>query len=872
MSSVSEIIVRLRSLAALDQSLISEVSVNYFAPTLHVDVVSDHFSDMGDETRFWQLQKWLENDGDETPLNLSDVMARLPVVVSPLSNSEYIDKLRWVGESGGSSWVSSFLKNGGGQKSQLVTEEKFVHFYGYKGGQGRSTVLGLLAKALADDGYKVLVVDADIEAPSMDMVFGISADSYDQTLMGLCGWSSKCRPIAGGYSGRADGRIDILPCRPRQEGADLDFALLAATAPLDTRIYERAAEKLRLSLPTGEEKYDVVLIDHRTGIASSVLPIMSKLPGAAVVFARSDSNLSTVPSDMLNVVRAIFSNLSSESTAAFVSFSLDPNKTGGSKSEHDARIQEVLLTALAESIEFSNEDSMQVSPSELILNWVDWYLDRALLEPTLPDVSRLQSDNQNSLIRLREVLLLPVSRKREVPQIGNLDKIAATGTSVSGAKDMGAFIHISGVEKMFVPGNPYTYIWGRKGTGKTRLLRELSARNLGNPLLVAADEESTTGLQSQSVEVNDWLEKCEFDANVFWWSLIRVAIEREEGESLAQALSKKIIEGSSPRDLAHKIDIKSKLMGSETTFVFLIDGLETLVAATRIKSFVSSLFELMGGIQNDSGLAGRLVIRAFVREDLASDTIQNIEQQVEGRSLQLKWSAQAILNFAVSRVPTLKWMRENFRDVCEDIAKRWSEVQRGELSEQEATEILLEIFPSRLRRNNLSTATFLRLYFSDAGGDDTNKATFYPRLYLSFLNKLNLLASNAKAPIDVDGRLDSTLLNQAYDEASGEFINETKQELSYLLSLDYENGEFDEEDARERVTKFVASFEGMRTPFQHQSIVSELKERTGFTERSVRESLQRMKAVRMFEERPGYVGWWRVGQLYKRGLKMKYVR
>ena len=193
------------------------------------------------------------------------------------------------------------------------------------------------------------------------------------------------------------------------------------------------------------------------------------------------------------------------------------------------------------------------------------------------------------------------------------------------------------------------------------------------------------------------------------------------------------------------------------------------------------------------------------------------------------------------------------------------------ISEQEATEILLRIFPTRLRRNNLSTATFLRLYFSDAGGDDTNKATFYPRLYLSFLQKLDALAARASAPLDADERLNSALLNKAYDEASSEFINETKQELAHLLSLEYED-QGPADDDQTKVSKFIAAFTGLSTPFLHEAIVAELQARTNFNEKSVRESLQRMKAIRMFEDRPGYGGWWRVGQLYKMGLLMKYVR
>src|ERR1035438_2197980 len=63
-------------------------------------------------------------------------------------------------------WIE-FLAHSVPLVPQSPARDHLVHFYGYKGGQARSTVLAMLSKALADDGYRVLVVDADIEAPSL---------------------------------------------------------------------------------------------------------------------------------------------------------------------------------------------------------------------------------------------------------------------------------------------------------------------------------------------------------------------------------------------------------------------------------------------------------------------------------------------------------------------------------------------------------------------------------------------------------------------------------------------------------------------------------------------------------------------------------
>lgn len=883
MTPVSKIISYLEGLTELPAGapLLEEVRVVFLSPTLHIDLISDSFRGFNDEDRLARVAAVLVDSFGEKEDVMQTIMSKLPVTVNPLTSDEAANKTSWLGTATTSSWVNWFLrqkpptKNRDGNSAQ-----RYVHFYGYKGGQARSSVLALFGKLLVDDGYKVLLIDADTEAPSLDSLLSAHADRFSQTLMGLCGWSNDFEPVPAAYTGQlGKGRMDVLPCRPRNEDNDLDFALLVATAPLDARIYERAASRLQLALAAMDEPYDFVLIDHRTGIATSVLPLVGELPGPIAMFVRADSNTVTTPSEMKKVVRSIFDNSGSDA-GAFVSFSLDSNrKSDATIPTFEARVREELLEELAQSLSNNadahpltpreEEEEEDISAQELELNWVEWYFDRALLDSTLPDISKLQSDNIQALRQLRDVLGLPLNKKADVLQETHY-RDETVVLSLSGARDMGTFIHIPDVERLFVKGSPITYILGRKGTGKTRLLRELAFRKFGTPVLVAADETSLEALRSESAEAQAWITNAD-SPKIFWWSLIRLALEN--ATNLPLAIADALKEGKKPVDFANPLDIKSHLLQSKEQNVFLIDGLETLVPAGESKAYVAGLFAVMNMIQNDPALSSKLVIRAFMREDLSSDSVQNIEQQMEGRVLRLKWSASSILNFAVSRLPSLPWISEKFPLVVKDIRKRTEEIQRSALSEQDATELLLRVFPDRLRRNNLLTSTFLRLYFSDAGGDNTNMATFYPRLYLYFLQKLDELAQFDNDPLsDEDHRLNSNLLNRAYDQASAMFIEETKQELFHLLSLATAESEVVPASNQAKVAQFVAAFDGVSTPFVLDKLVIQLREKTQFTEQSIRESLQRMKNLRMFEERPGYPGSWRVGQLYKMGLRMKYAR
>lgn len=862
MTPISKLIRHFENLTTIpvENPLLQEVRVVFLSPTLHIDLISNTFLGLTEEDRLDRIEAALADSLTLKTGFIYEVMSKLPVTISPLTADEAKNKASWLGTASTSSWVNWFLD----KKPPVITRNipnspRYVHFYGYKGGQARSTILALLGKLLADDGYRILAIDADTEAPSLDNLLGTQADHFSQTLMGLCGWADEFIPIPAAYTGQLSaGRLDVLPCRPRNEDQDLDFALLVATAPLDTRIYERAAAKLRMELSTCSEPYDFVLIDHRTGIATSVLPLVSELPGPTVVFARTDANTASIPSEMRKVVRSIFGS-AADNPGAFVSFSLDANrKSDGAVPPHEARIQEALLEELAQSIEahVGTEQTEQISTQELAFNWINWYLDRALLDSTLPDISKLQSDNLASLQKLREVLGLSIHKK--VPTI-----------SSSGAQDKGDFIHIPDVERLFVKGSPLIYILGRKGTGKTRLLREVALRKLGTPILVAADEKEFLALRSASLETKEWV-KLSKDPDEFWWSLISFALQNI---NLQESISQAIINKKTPSELANPLEIKNILLQSTEQKVFLVDGLETLAPAKQTKEYVASLFSVMNTIQNDPLLSSKLVIRVFMREDLTTDSIQNIEQQMENRVLRLNWSATSILNFAVSRLPSLSWISTQFPTVSDEIKKRSIEIQKNSLSEPEATEILLRVFPERIKRNNLLTSTFLRLYFSDAGGDNTSMATFYPRLYLSFLQKLDELAQADIDPLSgEEPRLNSILLNRAYDQASTAFIDETKQELVHLLSLNFAKNTGESDSDQSKVTLFVGAFEGLSTPFDREKLISQLKEKTPFTEQSIRESLQRMKALRMFEERPGHAGWWRVGQLYKMGLRMKYAR
>jgi len=59
----------------------------------------------------------------------------------------------------------------------MTTDTKFIAFYSYKGGVGRSLALANLACLLAREGRKVLILDLDLEAPGQHQT-SLFRDSY----------------------------------------------------------------------------------------------------------------------------------------------------------------------------------------------------------------------------------------------------------------------------------------------------------------------------------------------------------------------------------------------------------------------------------------------------------------------------------------------------------------------------------------------------------------------------------------------------------------------------------------------------------------------------------------------------------------------
>lgn len=843
----------------------TQVEVRYAHPTLYIVVVDESFSDAPAESRRAALAARLELP--ETDIVLLE--NRSGISVELVSASERETELYFLtGREKDTHWLhlmDSVVRD----SLDVPTPElnNALHFYGFKGGQARSTVLGLFAKLLASEGFKVLVVDVDVEAPSLDLLFDAAAFNVNATLMGLCGWSEDFSPVAAYAAHGTAGKVDVVPCRPRSDIYDMDFAAFTVRASLDISIIRDGLAKLKryvAAMPV-DERYDIVLFDHRTGIAPSVLPVIREWRGPAVVFVRPDG----LSMQAENAFASLFAQ-NPDNPGAFVSFSLDFDAGSASAreiaTEPVQRLLGTLSAAIAKGAEPGVDKEDIVSPDSLDKYWVNWYADRALLSNISPEVDDLLKANIASLRQLRDVLGLYKRSDRTAEAV----KRPAIVRSPSGNIDQGWFIETPEITRLFLPNSAISYVTGRKGTGKTRVHKEMVERGLAEPMFSAADFPHA-GLLSNSPQQEQLLDACGGDFKRFWWALLNICLENSPDSSRAEwdARVEKWCElPESERDARSSSYYVAKHYQNSTRRTFLVDGIETAVSSTQLRPFVESLIRFMLTIQSDSKLSGFVLVRLFIRTDLLHASAENIEQQTNGRKLELRWDSDSIFNFVLARIEQSVWFNTHFGDACTRIGARLQDIRAGRLGRDEYEPLLLSIFPHKLRRNNIQTITFLDTYFSDAGGESKGGASFYPRLFEQFVSELENIAldcADKGEPFIEDERLVHTIVLKAHATAAQSFTEGVTQELGASLELDE-----DQHRNMQLVKALVNAFEGLGTPFKFEAIVERAAATMGVDVSKVRTAMQRMRDVGIFETHPKRSGEWRAGRLYKAALRMKF--
>lgn len=715
---------------------------------------------------------------------------------------------------------------------------RVIHFYGYKGGQGRSTLLAFLSMVLATDGWRVLSVDMDAEAPSLDVLYGTAATEMSATILGLRA-ELQVQPLRAFTPSSGNGYVNLMPFRPPDQRYDLDAAALT----MELGIHPPSQQTIIQRLYPLIAEHDVVLIDHRTGLAPTVLPWVAGLPGPVVAFARMDGQWRGVRRHLGPLWGG-----NSERPGVLVS-ALPPgeDETAFMRDMEEQALD--LLDELADA--YSNDvNGEEVAAEDLVDHWVLWPYDPGFGRPQMPDLNSVGGQVLQKLAEVRRLLELTGEKTHPSPVL------QPPVLHPSGGSDEGHLIQTRALRDLSASNSPYTFILGRKGTGKTRLVRELAMLGLGQPLLVASDFPESAGGLVRDTLFDQHVDQTEKQPESFWWTILGAALQgadtnRKALRARVEALRQSKVE---PIDACREV-----VRELEKPRTFLIDGLETSFFHERTFAFLGALFRVVAALEADPDFRERVIIRIFVRTDLAQRGFENFEQQSHGRKLDLVWDTQSILNFALSRIEQLPWFSDKFPQAADVVRKKLPALKEGALRIDECDALLMLYFPPRLGRSNINTTTFLRTWFSDAPKAETS---FYPRVYDDFLRVIAGEDRGNYADAEVqDGRLAPSLIYHAHARATENFLSQVKSELLHIVDL-----------TESKLTNLLDVMRGTITPFVLEKRAGELAERSGLDVPTVRQAMERMKRLGIFEDRPKFPGQWRVGRLFKSSLGMIYDR
>jgi len=196
---------------------------------------------------------------------------------------------------------------------------KFVTFYSYKGGVGRTSALVNVAIHLALSGNNVLILDFDLEAPGTSAYLQKVDPNYDEHREGLLEYFAAATDGAR-VPNLAEKAIDLTPCLEGQNGGRLwvinagntiDKNYTASLENLkwseifDKKFGELLLKNFRNQIVQEFERPDYVLIDSRTGITETGGVCTRYLADVLVI-------LTSLNEQNINGTRMIYEELSKE--------------------------------------------------------------------------------------------------------------------------------------------------------------------------------------------------------------------------------------------------------------------------------------------------------------------------------------------------------------------------------------------------------------------------------------------------------------------------------------------------------------------------------------------------------------------------------
>lgn len=566
-------------------------------------------------------------------------------------------------------------------------------FYSLRGGVGRSTALAHSARLLAGQGFNVLCIDMDLEAPGLASLLNV--DHMIEENLGTVALLVQAE-ISGSIDDLArhaieipadSGSIRVIPAGRTNANYARRLALIDPAA-----WYREEINPLRLmidALHTLTPIPDIVLIDSRTGISPIAAPLLFDVSDLAIVvmfphpqaregtgsLVRALTHASTRRRSPTNraapELRFIASPIPAapevhdsyvERTIDWVSDWLSVSNDGSDGIDIGEYVHVVPYSEAAASADSVDADQGRSSTYGPVADWI-----AGLVTPESAALASLENESTPSKVRVLQSLRF----------------IGDTAESQSAEDLRRTFLSTDAVEKAL--DDRYPLVVGRKGTGKTAIFRTLAARD-GSVVVTSPPGTDSYAPWMPTPEVYQAIDSELADRSLTWrhaWIVmislavaIRYPLLREhsvlEGCRLAATSDEAAYRGSD--FLADVVALLTRPSSSLTLIEWLEDVSETDARGALIlfdaldTGFGSASPDRTRRLQSVSGLVGvvsdlaprlsNLDFKLLLREDIWRDV--SVANKSHIPTARLSWSKQIdYLRVALKQA----WLSEEFQAV-----------------------------------------------------------------------------------------------------------------------------------------------------------------------------------------------------------------
>lgn len=662
-----------------------------------------------------------------------------------------------------------------------------VTFYSYRGGVGRTTALAHSGSVLAARGRRVLMIDADFEAPGLHHAFGVRVEGQPLlSVLGLLKTSSSVSALdVRDFLTRIPGYSDLYLLSPGEPTPEYVSKLAALDTGGWSLLPRNPAFALLDLLAASEIRPDVIIVDARTGLAESSAPFLLGGTDHAVIcfYPSAQSRAGTK-----FVVDAVTAAPSRRGLPVGLHFIATPLPQSRAASVDPALLEVAKTWAASWASGSSREDDsddvdFQAIPYNTAIALTDDVVsDPALLNPYvaiadwLDPIEESVSYAEDDLSTIRHELQF---------NAGNSDDPTESISEL--------FVETKDSRRVDDPRT--LLVVGRKGTGKTTLFRRLLTTQLA--VAVTAPESLRTEAWWPSSPVWAQIDGLEGGFAVAWPLLIalRVVEDAERRGFLVDdelsATARSVRAGSANGFLTLVRQVSSQPDAEINALTFLsraaaplpsphrvvFDGLDTAFGYTKANRDLRTraLTRLMSLLLDRESSLPTLAFTVFLRTDIEEDLNFVNRSHLFGRTLNLRWERTAylktVLKQALQTSPAFARMTDT----------QPSEVD--ELSVDRTIDVWRALVGTRVRgKQTTFTDRWVWARLADGNGDHSPR--HLSQLFRVLSERARVRTNEPGPPLrarDFGPALEGTVSPEALRAVSDEFDEDLVREVRQVL-------------------------------------------------------------------------------------------